>query len=282
MQWKGRRESSNVDDRRSITGKGIAVGGGVIGVLFVLVQFFLGDGDISSLQQLIPQGQQQEMTAEQQAADDELASFVKVVLADTEDVWDKVFDNMGKIYEKPRMVLFRSATSSGCGTASSGTGPFYCPADQQIYIDLSFAQQLKDQFGATGDFALAYVVAHEVGHHVQHLMGITANMARLRQQVSETEYNKFSVRMELQADFYAGLWAKYNQRMKNVIQPSDIDEALEAANAIGDDTLQKQYQGTVTPDAFTHGTSEQRMYWFKKGYDTGDFFQGNTFVANSF
>ncbi len=282
MQWKGRRESSNVDDRRGITGKGLAVGGGVIGVIFVLVQFFLGDGDISSLQQILPQQQQQEMTVQEKAADDERASFVKVVFADTEDVWDKLFDDMGKIYEKPTLVLFRNSTTSGCGTASASSGPFYCPADQQVYIDLSFAQELKERFGATGDFALAYVVAHEVGHHVQDLMGITAKMAQLRQQVSETEYNKFSVRLELQADFYAGLWAHYNQKMKNVIDANDINEALTAANAIGDDNLQRQSQGTVTPDAFTHGTSEQRMYWFKKGYETGDFYQGNTFAANSY
>ncbi len=282
MQWKGRRESSNVDDRRGMTGKGLAVGGGVIGVIFVLVQFFLGDGDISSLQQILPQQQQQEMTVQEKAADDERAAFVKVVFADTEDVWDKLFNDMGKIYQKPTLVLFRNSTTSGCGTATSASGPFYCPADQQVYIDLSFAQQLKEQFGAKGDFALAYVVAHEVGHHVQDLMGITAKMAQLRQQVGEAEYNKFSVRLELQADFYAGLWAHYNQKMKNVITSSDIQEALEAANAIGDDRLQKQSQGTVTPDAFTHGTSEQRMYWFKKGYETGDFNQGNTFAANSY
>lgn len=282
MQWKGRRESSNVDDRRGITGKGLAVGGGVLGVIFVLAQFFLGDGDISTLQQLLPQEQQQEMTVEEKAADDERAAFVKVVFADTEDVWDKLFDGMGKIYQKPTLVLFRNSTTSGCGTATASSGPFYCPADQQVYIDLSFAQQLKEQFGATGDFALAYVVAHEVGHHVQDLLGITAKMAQLRQQVSETEYNKFSVRLELQADFYAGLWAHYNQKMKNVIDASDINEALAAANAIGDDALQKQYQGTVTPDAFTHGTSEQRMYWFKKGYETGDFYQGNTFAPNTY
>lgn len=282
MQWRGRRQSSNVDDRRSVTGKGLAVGGGIIGVIFVLAQFFLGDGDISSLQQLLPQQEQQEMTAEEKAVSDERAAFVKVVFADTEDVWDKLFDNMGKIYQKPTLVLFRNSTTSGCGTATSSSGPFYCPADQQVYIDLSFAQELKERFGASGDFALAYVVAHEVGHHVQDLMGITAKMAQLRQQVGETEYNKFSVRLELQADFYAGLWAHYNQKMKNVIEPSDIQEALEAANAIGDDNLQRQYQGTVTPDAFTHGTSEQRMYWFKKGYETGDFYQGNTFAANSF
>ncbi len=280
MQWRGRRESSNVDDRRGVTGKGLAVGGGVIGVIFVLVQFFLGDGDISSLQQLLPQQQQQEMTVEEQQVSDERASFVKVVFADTEDVWDKLFDDMGKIYEKPTLVLFRGATTSACGTATSSSGPFYCPADGKVYIDLTFAQELKERFGASGDFALAYVVAHEVGHHVQALMGITDKMAQLRQQVGETEYNKFSVRLELQADFYAGLWAHYNKEMQ--IDANDIQEALEAANAIGDDTLQRQYQGSVTPDAFTHGTSEQRMYWFKKGYETGDFFQGNTFVANSF
>lgn len=280
MQWRGRRESSNVDDRRGVTGKGLAVGGGVIGVVFVLVQFFLGDGDISSLQQLLPQQEQQEMTAAEKEVSDERASFVKVVFADTEDVWDQLFDDMGKIYEKPTLVLFRNATTSACGTATSSSGPFYCPADGQVYIDLSFAQELKERFGATGDFALAYVVAHEVGHHVQALMGITDKMAQLRQQVGETEYNKFSVRLELQADFYAGLWAYYNKEMK--IDANDIQEALEAANAIGDDTLQRQYQGSVTPDAFTHGTSEQRMYWFKKGYETGDFFQGNTFLANSF
>lgn len=280
MQWRGRRESSNVDDRRGVTGKGLAVGGGVIGVIFVLAQFFLGDGDISSLQQLLPQQQQQEMTAEEQQVSDERASFVKVVFADTEDVWDKLFDDMGKIYEKPTLVLFRGATNSACGTATTSSGPFYCPADGKVYIDLTFAQELKERFGASGDFALAYVVAHEVGHHVQDLMGITGKMAQLRQQVGEKEYNKFSVRLELQADFYAGLWAHYNKEMK--IDANDIQEALEAANAIGDDTLQRQYQGSVTPDAFTHGTSEQRMYWFKKGYETGDFYQGNTFAANSF
>lgn len=282
MQWRGRRESSNVDDRRGVSGKGLAVGGGVIGVIFVLAQFFLGDGDISTLQQLLPQQEQQEMTAAEKEISDERASFVKVVFADTEDVWNKLFDEMGKIYQVPTLVLFRGTTTSACGTATSSSGPFYCPADQKVYIDLTFAQELKERFGASGDFALAYVVAHEVGHHVQDLMGITAKMAQLRQQVGETEYNKFSVRLELQADFYAGLWAHYNDKMKNVIEPSDIQEALEAANAIGDDNLQRQTQGTVTPDAFTHGTSEQRMYWFKKGYDTGDFYQGNTFAANSF
>lgn len=283
MQWQGRRESSNVDDRRGVSGGGLAIGGGVIGVIFILAKFLLGDGDINDLSQLIqqPQQQQTEMTVEQKAADDKEAAFVKVVLADTEDVWTKLFNDMGRTYTDPTLVLFRGGVSTGCGNASASTGPFYCPADHNLYIDLSFAQQLRDQFGATGEFAMAYVVAHEVGHHVQYLLGVTDKMDRLRQQVSETEYNKYSVRLELQADFYAGVWAHYDQKMKNVIKPEDIEEALNAANAIGDDRLQQEYQGTVTPDSFTHGTSAQRMYWFKKGYETGDLKQGNTFAEGS-
>jgi predicted metalloprotease len=282
MQWQGRRQSSNVDDRRGLSGGGLAVGGGVIGVIFILAKFLLGGGDINDLQQLIPPAQQQEMTTEQKAADDKEAAFVKVVLADTEDVWTKLFNDMGRTYTQPTLVLFRNATTSGCGNASASTGPFYCPVDKNLYIDLSFAQQLKEQFGATGDFAMAYVVAHEVGHHVQDLLGVTDKMQQLQQQVSETEYNKYSVRLELQADFYAGIWAHYDDQMKNVIDPSDINEALNAANAIGDDRLQQEYQGTVTPDSFTHGTSAQRMYWFKKGYETGDLKQGNTFAEGSY
>jgi predicted metalloprotease len=281
MQWQGRRQSSNVDDRRGLSGGGLAVGGGVLGVIFLLAKFLLGDGDINDLQQLSPP-QQQEMTVEQKAAEDKQAAFVKVVLADTEDVWSKIFSEMGRTYTDPTLVLFRNATTSACGNASAATGPFYCPVDDDLYIDLSFAQQLKEQFGATGDFAMAYVVAHEVGHHVQDLLGVTDKMQQLQQQVSETEYNKYSVRLELQADFYAGLWAHYDDKMKNVIDESDINEALSAANAIGDDRLQQEYQGTITPDSFTHGTSEQRMYWFKKGYETGDIKQGNTFAEGSF
>lgn len=280
MQWQGRRESSNVQDRRGVSGGGLAVGGGIIGVIFVLAKFLLGGGDMNDLQQLIPP-QQQEMTIEQKAAEDKEASFVKVVLADTEDVWGQLFSQMGKTYQQPTLVLFSGYTESGCGNASSSSGPFYCPADQYLYIDLSFARQLKEEFGAKGDFAMAYVVAHEVGHHVQNLLGLSQKMERLRQQLSEVEYNQYSVRLELQADFYAGVWAHYDQKMKNVISPQDIEEALTAANAIGDDRLQQQYQGTVTPDAFTHGTSAQRMYWFKKGYETGDLNQGNTFEEGS-
>jgi len=276
MQWLGRRESSNVDDRRGISGGPVAVGGGIIGVIFLLAKFLLGGGDTSDLQQVFPPGQQQEMTTEQKAAEDERARFVKVVLADTEDVWDKIFGDMGRQYEKPTLVFFSGATQSGCGGASSQTGPFYCPMDSKVYIDLSFAEELKTRFGAGGDFPLAYVVAHEVGHHIQNLLGIAEKMQRLQSRLSEPEYNKYSVKMELQADFYAGLWAHYDQKMKNVIDQKDIEEALTAAAAIGDDRIT---QGRVSPDAFTHGTSAQRMYWFKKGFETGDIKQGNTFEA---
>ena len=281
MQWQGRRESDNVDDRRGITGGHVAIGGGVIGLIFILAKFFLGGGDVNQLQQDLQQQQpqQQEMTAEQKAADDKESQFVRVVLADTEDVWTKIFGDMGKTYTKPTLVLFRDATTSACGNASSSTGPFYCPMDHDEYIDLSFAQELNQRFGASGDFAMAYVVAHEVGHHIQYLLGTTQKMQNLQKQLSETEYNKYSVRLELQADFYAGVWAHYDQQMKNVIDPNDIAEALNAANAIGDDRLQKEATGTITPDAFTHGTSAQRRYWFKKGYDTRDLSQGDTFSA---
>lgn len=283
MQWQGRRESDNVDDRRGITGGHVAVGGGIIGLIFILAKFFLGGGDVNQLQQDLQQQQpqQQEMTTEQKAADDEEAKFVKVVLADTEDVWTKIFGDMGKTYTKPTLVLFRNSTTSACGNASAATGPFYCPQDQEVYIDLSFANELKNRFGVSGDFAMAYVVAHEVGHHVQYLLGTTKKMQELEQSAGESENNKYSVMLELQADFYAGVWAHYDQQMKNVIDPNDIEEALTAANAIGDDRLQKEAQGTVTPDSFTHGTSAQRMYWFKKGYDTGYINQGNTFAPGA-
>lgn len=282
MQWKGRRASTNVDDRRGVSGGGIAAGGGVIGVIIFLLYQFLGGGggDLSQLPQLTPgAGAQRELTAEEKAADDERAEFVKVVLADTEDVWDKLFKQAGQNYKAPTLVLFRDQVQSACGSASSAMGPFYCPGDQQVYIDLSFYEDMQHKLNAPGDFAMAYVVAHEIGHHIQKLNGTSDKMARMRQSMSEVEYNKYSVKVELQADFLAGVWANHAQQMKNILEPGDIDEALNAANAIGDDRLQKEAQGRVVPDAFTHGTSAQRVYWFKKGFTTGDIRQGDTFNA---
>lgn len=281
MLWKGRSESTNVDDRRGLSGGGkLVAGGGIIGVIILVANLLLGNGDVSDLQQ-IQQGNPQEMTAEQKAVEDERASFVKVVFKDTEDVWDEIFGKQNKQYQKPTLVLFSGTTPSACGSANSASGPFYCPGDNDVYIDLSFAEELKNRFNASGDFAMAYVVAHEVGHHIQFLQGTSDKMARLRQQLDEVEYNKYSVRLELQADFYAGIWAHYDQKMKNVITKADIDEALNAANAIGDDRLQKEGQGYVVPDAFTHGTSAQRMYWFKKGFESGDIAQGDTFNSEN-
>ncbi len=276
MFWRGREGSSNVDDRRGVSGGGLAVGGGIGGVIIALIYMFLG-GDPSSLPQVSPgAGGSSNMTAEEKAADDTLAEFSKVVFKYTEAVWPKLMQD----YQNPTLVLFRDGVSSGCGNASAASGPFYCPADQKVYIDLSFFKELKDRFGAPGDFAMAYVIAHEVGHHIQYLMGTSDKMQEMRSQLSEKEYNKQSVNLELQADFYAGVWANHAQNMMKILEPGDIDEALSAANAIGDDRLQKQMQGEVVPDAFTHGTSEQRMYWFKKGFETGDLRQGNTFDSN--
>ena len=277
MLWQGRTGSTNVDDRRGIGAGGFAVGGGILGVIALLLNFFLGGGDPSTLPQQMP-GQSQPMSTEQKAADDQRAEFVKVVLKETENVWNQLFPQYFKeSYQEPTLVLFRDMVQSGCGTASSQSGPFYCPADGRLYIDLSFYEDLQTRFQAPGDFAMAYVIAHEVGHHIQTLMGTSQKMAQARQQLSEGEYNKLSVKMELQADFLAGVWAHHTQRMENIIEEGDIEEALNAANAIGDDRLQKESQGRVVPDAFTHGTSAQRMYWFKKGWETGDLRQGDTF-----
>ncbi len=281
MLWKGRSESTNVDDRRGMsTGGKMVAGGGLLGVIFLVANLLLGGGDVSDLEQL-QQPQTSELSPQQKALEDERASFVKVVFKDTEDVWDELFAKQGAQYQKPTLVLFSGATSSACGSASSASGPFYCPGDNDVYIDLSFAEELRNRFNASGDFALAYVIAHEVGHHVQYLQGTSDKMAKLRQQVGEAEYNKYSVKLELQADFYAGVWAHHNNKMKNVITREDIDEALNAANAIGDDRLQKEGQGYIVPDAFTHGTSAQRMYWFKKGFESGDLSQGNTFSSEN-
>ena len=275
MLWQGRKGSSNVEDRRGIGGGGIAVGGGILGVIALLVNFLLGGGDTTQLP--IP-NQNTPMSSEQKAAQDSMAAFVGVVLKETEYVWNELLSKAGQSYREPTLVLFSGSTESGCGFASAASGPFYCPGDQKLYIDLAFYDQLKEQFGAPGDFAMAYVVAHEVGHHVQKLLGISDKMERIRQQVGKEEYNKYSVRLELQADFLAGVWAHY-EKGKGILEAGDIEEALNAANQIGDDNLQKQAQGYVVPESFTHGTSAQRMYWFKKGYETGDINQGDTFNA---
>ena len=276
MLWEGRRGSSNIEDRRGISGGHIAVGGGIGSLVIGLIIYLLG-GNPSQVMDTGPSNAPQTQ-AEKQAEDKE-AQFVSVVLADTEDIWSKLFSNMNKQYSNPTLVMFNDATQSGCGFANAATGPFYCPSDEKVYLDLSFFREMRDRFNAAGDFAEAYVIAHEVGHHVQNLLGITNKVDAMRGRVDETQMNKLSVKLELQADFLAGVWAHYEQSLKNVIQPGDIEEALNAANAIGDDRLQKQTQGEVVPDAFTHGTSAQRMKWFKKGYDTGDIRQGDTFNA---
>ena len=281
MKWIGRRQSSNVDDRRGVSGGGIAAGGGVIGVVIYLLYTFVSGGDIdpAKIPQVINDGGQTQMSAEQQAADEERAQFVKVVLADTEDVWNQLFKSVGQNYQEPVLVLFRGSVSSACGFAQSATGPFYCPGDRKLYIDLSFYEALQGKLNAPGDFPMAYVVAHEVGHHIQNLNGTAAKVNQLRERMSETEFNKYSVMMELQADFLAGVWAHHAQKTKDILDADDIQEALTTASAIGDDRLQQQSDGSVVPDAFTHGTSAQRMYWFKKGYETGDLAQGDTFNA---
>ena len=279
MKWFGRRESSNVEDRRGFSGGGIAAGGGIIGVIIYLLYTFLGGGNVdpSQIPQINPRSSQTTQTAEEQKADDERVKFVKVVLADTEDVWSEIFRQNGQQYIDPTLVLFRDAVASACGNASAASGPFYCPNDSKLYIDLSFFEEMQNKLKAPGDFAMAYVVAHEIGHHVQKLNGTAQKIERLRLQSDERESNRYSVMLELQADFLAGIWAHYEQKKSNIIEKGDIEEALNAANAIGDDRLQKQSAGVVVPDAFTHGTSQQRVYWFKKGFETGDLAKGNTF-----
>ncbi len=278
MRWIGGRQSSNVDDRRGVSAGGIAAGGGIIGVIVIVLNLLLGGGggEEGSLPIQLP-GQTQEMSPEEKAADDKRAEFVKVVLGYTEDVWNQLFAQQGSQYQEPTLVLFRGHVQSACGTASSASGPFYCPGDQDVFIDLSFYQELGQRFQAPGDFAMAYVIAHEVGHHLQKLMGTTDKVDRLRGQLSREEFNKYSVMLELQADFLAGVWAHHAQRMMNILEEGDIDEALNAANAIGDDRLQKEGQGYVVPESFTHGTSQQRIFWFRKGFQTGDMRQGDTF-----
>ena len=280
MRYKGRRQSSNIEDRRGIRiGRKTKVGGG-LGAIIIIVLFVLLGGDPQEIfNALQPQQEFAETATTYQPGthEQELTEFVSVVLADTEDVWHMIFNNSGMQYREPKLVLFNSYAQSACGFSSAATGPFYCPGDERVYIDLQFLEQLQEKLGAEGDFAAAYIIAHEVGHHVQKLLGVLDQVHELRGVVSETEYNEQTVRLELQADFYAGVWAHHAQRMKNILEEGDIEEAMNAAQAVGDDRIQKQTQGYIVPDSFTHGTSEQRMYWFKKGFTTGSVEEGNTF-----
>ncbi|MDM9631616.1 KPN_02809 family neutral zinc metallopeptidase [Robiginitalea aurantiaca] len=295
MKWQGRRQSSNIEDRRgqrgpSTGGRGFnplligpllrllfsKTGLIIVGILIVLglvtgtnpLSFIMGGGN--------PAVSSAPGTYQGNAKETEMAAFSSTILANTEDVWNNLLEN----YREPTLVLFSGSVASACGRASSATGPFYCPGDEKLYLDMSFFDEMDRQMNAPGDFAQAYVIAHEVGHHIQNLMGITDRMDQMRGQMSKTEFNKYSVRLELQADFLAGVWAHHSQEMSQMMEAGDLQEALNAAYAIGDDRLQKQQRGFVVPDSFTHGTSEQRMRWFKKGYDTGDLSQGDTFNAN--
>ena len=278
MLWQGQRESENVEDARGSGGGRLVMGGGIGTVVLVVLYLLLG-GDpqalFNSQQAQLPQSAQ----VDNQAPRDEASKFVAVVLADTEDAWNEVFRQMGRKYQEPRLVLFTDMIQSGCGFASGATGPFYCPQDRRVYIDLGFFRQLQERLGAGGDFAEAYVIAHEVGHHVQNLLGITDRVDAARRRASESESNRLSVRLELQADFLAGVWARYADRIKHVVEAGDIEEAMRAASAVGDDRLQCRSRGYVVPDSFTHGTSEQRVRWFRRGYETGDISQGDTFNA---
>ena len=270
MRWEGRRQSKNVEDRRNVAGP-VMVGGGLFTILIMIVMMFLGAPPEQLAKIATPPVQQQKIPQQQQEADDEMKQFVSVVLADNEDVWGKLFPQhfQGR-YAPPTLVLFTGRVQSACGFASAAAGPFYCPLDKKVYIDLAFYDELKRRFGAPGDFAQAYVIAHEIGHHVQNLLGISENVQSMRPRLSEKDYNKLSVRMELQADFLAGVWAHHVARYAGIVDEDDIREAVNAAAAIGDDRIQKQTQGYIVPDAFTHGSSEQRVRWFLYGLKEGN------------
>ena len=278
MKWQGRRGSSNVEDRRGMSTGGKVVGGGIGTLVIVLLVFLLG-GDPSSIIEQGGAGTASSGPIEATEAENQMAQFVSVVLADTEEVWGKIFAESGATYRKPTLVLFRDQVQSACGYATAASGPFYCPGDEKVYIDLSFCDDLQTKYGAQGDFAVAYVIAHEIGHHVQNLMGILDEVQSERQRLSEVRANQLTVRLELQADFLAGVWAHHASQMFNSIEAGDIEEALNAASSIGDDVLQKKYQGRVIPDSFTHGTAAQRSSWLRKGWQTGDLNQGDTFSA---
>lgn len=293
MRWEGQRESENVEDRRDDEGGGGGFGGlpiggrgiGIGGIVIALVAgWVFGINPLTVLSLLsgsAPPAAVQSGPAHRPPANDTEARFVSVVLADTEDVWGSVFKQAGGSYRQPKLVLFRGATATGCGQGQAAMGPFYCPADEKVYIDLGFYDILKSRLGAPGDFAQAYVVAHEVGHHVQKLLGLSQKVDDMRRRVSAAQANALSVRLELQADCFAGLWTHYSQRGKNWLDQSDIDQALNAASQIGDDTLQKRSQGYVVPESFTHGSSAQRKAWFQRGLEAGNLNQCNTFEAKA-
>jgi predicted metalloprotease len=277
MKWRNERRSSNVEDKRG-GGKALPIAGGGA-IIIAIIYIFLGKDPSGMLQNLQQNNQSTEVV--QTPHEDTLAQMSSVVLASTEDVWREIFQKMGRQYEEPKLVLFSNSIQSECGFAEAATGPFYCSGDNKVYLDLSFFDELGTRFGASGDFAQAYVIAHEVGHHIQNLLGTLQQVHQKQSELSEAQANKLSVRLELQADFYAGLWAHYADKYKNILEPGDIEEALNAASMIGDDRLQKQGQGYVVPETFTHGTSAQRNAWFNKGYQTGDFKQGDTFAAQT-
>lgn len=297
MKYKGREQSRNVEDRRG-TSSGLPRVGGGIGcgtLILILLAFLILDNPLKLLNQIDPgvtapgsqyQNQQRDHQSQNRGGgaqqSDELGEFVSVVLKETEDVWNRLFpEYFGQNYQEPVLVLFNSRVNSGCGQATSKTGPFYCPADGKLYVDLDFYSELKNKFKAPGDFAMAYVIAHEVGHHVQNLLGITTDVQSQRRRISKTEYNKLSVRLELQADFLAGVWAHHAQRTKGILDNGDIEEAIRAAHVIGDDHIQMQSRGYLQPGEFTHGTSAQRKRWFNRGWETGDLSQGDTFKVRN-
>ncbi|HEV2884382.1 MAG TPA: neutral zinc metallopeptidase [Pyrinomonadaceae bacterium] len=278
MRWRGERQSENVEDRRGMSRGGMAIGGGLGGIVLLVLALLFGADPRQVLEQLPNQGAGNGTQSSRPVnpAEEEAAQFVRVVLANTEDVWTGVFSQMGRQYRKPKLVLFTGQEQSACGLAGAAVGPFYCPGDEKVYLDLSFFNDLETRFRAPGDFAAAYVIAHEVGHHIQQLTGTMEQVDAARRRLSETQYNQLSVRLELQADFLAGVWAHHAQK-KGVLEMGDIEEALGAASAVGDDRLQKESQGYVVPDSFTHGSSDQRIRWFRKGLETGDIRQGDTF-----
>jgi uncharacterized protein len=279
MLWKNLRRSQNVEDRRGVPGGGIAIGGGCGTLVLIIVALLFGVNPLELLQQ-VPQGEAPPpASAPGGRPADEAGDFASAILGDTEDVWTEIFRQNRMQYSKPTLVLFTGNVRSACGYASAAVGPFYCPGDQKVYLDLGFFEELSRRFGAPGDFAQAYVIAHEIGHHIQNQMGTMRKVDAIRSRMSEAEANQLSVRLELQADFYAGVWAHHTQKAKQILEPGDLEEALRAATAIGDDRLQRQAQGYVVPDSFTHGTSEQRVRWFRRGFETGDIAQGDTFNA---